>query len=322
MKNLPLIDLSRFLDGTSVQRSSIVEEVRSACSETGFLYLSGHNIGEGVIDAMRQSVVEIFAQPEQVKVEYQITPGNYRGYIPLGFFTPASASRVPDQYEGFKLHLDVPTDDPICQKSPLYGPNIWPPHLTGAKSVVGEYWKAVDQIADQLLRLFALALGKPESFFLSYFEQPLTGMTLLHYPPMNQNEEGFGIHPHKDSSAFTILYPDSVGGLQVRTRTGTWIDAMAPEGAFIINIGDVMEHWTGGVFKSTPHRVINKTGKERYSFPYFATPRFNTRVEPVVERIDGYTRPPLLMENWQQEIIASNWPDNGLINPDFNPKVS
>ena len=246
-------------------------------------------------------------------------PGNYRGYIPIGFFTPNASGNAPDQYEGYKLHVEVAADDVIREAYPLYGPNVWPETLPGMKVAVLTYWRQVDRFADNLLRVLALAIGVDEEFFLPHFQTPLTGMTLLHYPAMTPDESGFGIHPHKDSSAFTILYPDPVGGLMVRSREGQWIQAAAPEGAFVINIGDVMEHWTGGHFVSTPHKVVNRTGKERYSFPYFAAPRYDTVVEPVVKCIEGYERPPIAMGPWHQEVIRSNWPNAKPISGAFDP---
>lgn len=321
MKTLPLICLCDFQNGDTARRSRVVQEIWKACTGIGFLYVSEHDVSPIVITRMRSAVLEIFSQPEKVKRKYGITRESYRGYIPFGFFTPASTDQQADQYEGFKLHLDVAPDDPICVQSSLYGQNLWPPNLVAARAAVQDYWAAVEQMTEQLLRVFALALGKAEGFFLPHFVQPLTGMTILHYPAMPLEAEGFGIHPHKDSSAFTVLYPDPVGGLQVQTHDGDWIDARPPEGAFIVNIGDVLEHWSGGVFKSTPHRVINKTGAERYSFPYFVTPRFDTIVEPVTDTVDNYNRPPLLMETWHQEIIDANWPDLKPINPNFDPQI-
>ena len=154
--------------------------------------------------------------------------------------------------------------------------NIWPPGLEDASAAVADYWRELDRVCHSLLRLFALALGKDEGHFLGFFEAPLTNMTLLHYHPSAGGSDGYGIHPHKDCSAFTVIFPDPVGGLQIMTRDGNWIEADPPRGALIVNIGDVMGHWIGGQFKSTPHRVINRTGKQRCIFPYFATSLYDT----------------------------------------------
>ncbi|WP_422026375.1 isopenicillin N synthase family dioxygenase [Roseovarius sp.] len=321
MTSIPIIHLNDVQSDDPAIRREVVETVRRSCTEIGFLYVDGHGVAPEIIARMRGAVVEVFDQPAPVKAAHRITPGDYRGYIPLGFFTPASGDAAPDQYEGFKLHLDVAADDPLREDCDLYGPNLWPEGLEGAKAAVAEYWAALDRVADRLLRVFGLALGREEGFFLPFFRQPLTGMTLLHYPAMDGASGGFGIHPHKDSSAFTILYPDPVGGLLVQTRGGDWIEAEAPEGAFIVNIGDVLEHWSGGVFKSTPHKVINRSGRERYSFPYFATPRFDAVIEPAGARSEGYDRQAIRMERWHRAIIAGNWPDSAPIDADIDPRI-
>lgn len=322
MNSLPLLDLSTLNTDAADDRKKLIEAAQAACRNTGFLYITGHGVSATTLDAMQQAVREVFAQSDSIKTSYSVTRNRYQGYIPLGLFTPAFSSRSPDQYEGFKLNIDVQQTDLLCALSSLYGPNLWPPGLESAKEAVRQYWAEIDEVSDKLLRLFALTLDLPETHFLGYFHQPLTNMTLLHYPAMKANETGFGIHPHKDSSAFTILYPDPVGGLQVQTRDGTWIDAQPPDGAFVVNIGDVMEHWTGGTFKSTPHRVINRSGLERYSFPYFATPRFDTVVAPIVEREEGYSRPPLNIGAWYAGVIQSNWPDDAPVDPNIDPRVS
>lgn len=319
MDSLPSIDFSPFEKGSKDERWKLGTAVRKACAEIGFFCVSGHGIEREVVDAMRRAVIETFAQPDKVKERYRVRLDDYRGYVPLGFFTPNSSENAPDRYEGYKLHVEVADDDPIRLAYPLYGPNIWPASLPNMKPVVLRYWHQVDRLAGNLLRTLALAIEKDESFFLPHFRTPLTNMTMLRYPAMAPDEDGFGIHPHKDSSAFTILSPDPAGGLMVRTREGQWIEASPSEGTLVINIGDVMEHWTGGHFVSTPHKVLNRTGRERYSFPYFATPRYDTVVKPVVDPIEGYDRPPVTMGTWHLDVIRSNWPDAKAISPVFDP---
>ncbi|GAB5469286.1 MAG: 2-oxoglutarate and iron-dependent oxygenase domain-containing protein [Rhodospirillales bacterium] len=313
MDEIPVIDVSGFEAGAR----DAVAALDLACREVGFFCVTGHGVAPGLIAALRRATIEVFAQPAAVKARLRVTPENYRGYIPFGFFTPNAAPGAPDRYEGYKLHLEVDPDDPICKACSLYGPNLWPESLPGLKPVVLAYWRALDGLTDRLLRGFALALRLQPGVFRPAFEAPLTGMTLLHYP--TATGAGFGIHPHKDSSALTILYPDALGGLLTRSRRGQWIEVSAPEGAFVVNIGDVMEHWSGGHYLSTPHKVV--TLSERFSFPYFATPRYDRLVEPLVPPVAGYTRPPRLMETWQREIFRSNWPGTASLSGAFAPGV-
>jgi len=119
-------------------------------------------------------------------------------------------------------------------------------------------------------------LKGPFSESVSYTRMmPLTNMTLLHYPPQLTESKRMGIHPHKDTDGLAILAPDPVGGLMVRHRDGSeWIGVDPPGDALNVNIGDLLEVWSGGYLVSTPHKVINTSGTERYSFRYFAVPRF------------------------------------------------
>ncbi len=145
-------------------------------------------------------------------------------------------------------------------------------------------------------------------------------MTLLHYPPQASDQDAFGIHPHKDTDALTILAPDPVGGLFVRGKNSDdWLKADAPEDALIVNIGDILEVWSGGHFVSTPHKVVNATGEARYSFPYFAVPRFDVRVAPLCGRQPGFDRVELPVGKVTREIWQSNWPDAAAIDECYDP---
>ena len=320
---LPLLDISAFRNGWdsagNVDKSWLITDLTAACSDTGFFYLVGHAVPRNVVEAVRHAVQGYFSLPEERKRELTILKDNYRGYIPLGFFTPNDGEGVAEQYEGFKLHYEVAADDPVCQQNWLYGPNRWPVSPPEFRDALTEYWECLDKVSDVLLRAAACSLELEEHAFIELFREPLTNMTLLHYPPMGQGQEGYGIHPHKDTDAFTILYPDPVGGLQVRHRDGSWIEAGAaggaPEDAFVVNIGDMMEVWSGGRFVSTPHRVINRTGRERYSFPWFAVPRHDVMIEPMVKPLAGFQRKPVSSGEWSEAIWYTNYPEKKSTDP-------
>ncbi|MBT8099220.1 MAG: isopenicillin N synthase family oxygenase, partial [Gammaproteobacteria bacterium] len=273
MRSIPLIDLST--------TSGTVAEVEAACRDVGFMYIVGHGIGSNTIAAARQAIIAYFSQSESQKHRDRISRDNYRGYIPAGFFSPAHGQGANDDYEGYKLHVEVEPDDPICVACDLYGPNKWPQEPQSMRAAMLAYWHECDRVALRLLTDIAAILGTDREAFLSLFEMPLTNMTLLHYPPQAANSQRFGIHPHKDTDALTILAADPVGGLYVRARDADeWIRVDAPEGALIVNIGDLLEIWSGGYLVSTPHKVVNDSGKERFSFPYFVVPRYDTVVRP------------------------------------------
>lgn len=302
MQSIPLVDLS---NTTGVSRA-----IEKACRDIGFMYVAGHAIPSRVIAAVRESVVSYFSQAVDVKLGDRISRDNYRGYIPKGFFTANSGDAAADSYEGYKLHYEVSSDDPIRDSCELYGPNKWPTNPPHFKQRLLSYWQECDRVTNSLLGAMAEILGIAKSDFLSAFESPLTNMTLLHYPPQRPDETGFGIHPHKDTDALTILAQDPVGGLMVKCRdSDEWIDAAPPGDALTVNIGDLMELWSGGYFVSTPHKVVNSSGAERYSFPYFAVPRFDTVVAPLKSPQPGFSRPSVDVGEVSKEVWRTNWPD-------------
>lgn len=151
---IPVIDLAL----PDAERNLI-----DAAENVGFFSVVGHGIDETVRRNLRAAVVELFSVSDEDKHRQAITRDNYRGFIPLGFFTPnrADASDAADRYEGFKLHWEVAANDPICAESPIYGPNRWPDHPADLPQAVAAYWAACDELAAILITMFERALGQP-----------------------------------------------------------------------------------------------------------------------------------------------------------------
>ena len=251
-----------------------------------------------------------FERPLEEKLKDRISRDNYRGYIPQGFFSANTRYTEVDRYEGYKLHIDIAENDPICQLCDLYAPGKWPDAPASFQKAVEDYWRACDRVTNGLLAMLATILDVDSQWFLQLFEKPLTNMTLLHYPPQHPGDAGFGIHPHKDTDALTILVPDAVGGLMVKKRgSGEWLEVDAPEDTLVVNVGDLVELWSGGYLVSTPHKVVNHSGAERYSFPYFAVPRFDTVVEPLKRPRPGFNRARVHVGDVSREVWRTNWPD-------------
>ncbi len=307
MQNIPLIDISDF---DTQSHGDVVHEVETACRDTGFMYVYGHGISPKTISRTRAAVRNYFERPLEDKLRDRISRENYRGYIPSGFFTANVGGSDADSYEGYKLHFEINADDPVCSECDLYGPNKWPAVPVGFDKAVLDYWAECNRVAKNLLSMLAEILSVDRDWFLQLFEKPLTNMTLLHYPSQEAESDGFGIHPHKDTDALTILAADDVGGLLVRQRDqDDWIDAKAPGDALIVNIGDLLELWSGGYFVSTQHKVVNASGAERYSFPYFVVPRFDTVVKPLRTPLPGFDRVSVHVGDVSREVWRTNWPD-------------
>ncbi|MCG7519242.1 isopenicillin N synthase family oxygenase [Ruegeria sp. Ofav3-42] len=309
MQTIPTIDISPLNDAAHPDHGAAVQQVLGACTDIGFLSVTGTGVSPDTVDEVRAKTRAIFDIDEQSKWDQAITRDNYRGYIPMGFFTPNDGSGKADKYEGYKLHFDVPEEAPVRQDCALYGPNLWPNEVPEAQDVILGYWAKLDRVTDLLLGALEIGLDLKPNILRDAFVTPMTNMTLLHYPPQAPDEEGFGIHPHKDTDALTIIAPDPVGGLEVQTRDGGWITPDCPPGGFVVNIGDMLELWSGGRLKSTPHRVVNTSGKERYSFPYFAVPRHDVVVSPLLTPVPGFDRPSVHCGHWSAEIWRTNWPD-------------
>ena len=129
-----------------------------------------------------------------------------------------------------------------------------------------------------------MALGLEEAYFDPFYRRPLFQLSLLHYRPpksLRQEDIEIGAGEHRDTGAFTLLMQDDTGGLEVARKDGEWVAAPPIPGAYVINIGDMMMRWTNGRFVSTPHRVVNRALKPRYSIPFFANPDYDVTIAPI-----------------------------------------
>ena len=300
--SIPIIDLAD-------HEEQILPTLERALCDIGFVLVKGHGVPAGLVSDLRQNLVDYFERPLADKMAEHITPDNYRGYIPLGFFSPNTVGVTPDQYEGYKLHAEVAADDPLCAACDLYGPNRWPDEPASLQETIEAFWQACETAGQRLLTLIAKIMRLNVDDFLALFDQPLTNMTLLHYPPSDSND-GFGIHPHKDTDALTLLFPDALGGLWLRSRDQSdWLEVEVPANTLVVNIGDLLELWSGGYFISTPHKVVNTSGKERYSFPFFIVPRHDVVVTPLIECQPGFERAPVTVGSVSREVWRTNWPE-------------
>ena len=300
--SIPTVDLAQDDD-------EIRPTLEQALCEMGFVLVRGHGITRELVSDLRGHLIDYFNRPLAEKMAERITPDNYRGYIPMGFFSPNREGEKPDHYEGYKLHTETPLDDPIRNSCELYGPNRWPQQPAGLRATTEAFWQACEATGERLLRLIARIMGVDEGDFLAGFHQPLTNMTLLHYPPSDPGD-GFGIHPHKDTDALTLLFPDEVGGLWLRPHAQPdWLEVKADPDTLVVNIGDLLELWSGGYFVSTPHKVVNVSGRERYSFPFFMVPRHDVVVEPLIPCQPGFVRSPVPVGAVSREVWRTNWPE-------------
>ena len=271
--SLPLIDLTGLLGDDPRTRAAVAEQIGRACRDTGFFYIHNHGIDPALQAAVFQQAQRLFELPDDAKraLDKAASPAN-RGYEALrGQCLEADAP--PDLKEGFYLGRELAPDDPRVLAGRFnHGPNQWPAVLPAFRPVMQRYHHAMTQLAERLMAGLALSLALPEDYFAPFCEDAMATLRLLHYPPQPANaapgEKGCGAHT--DFGGLTLLLQDDNPGLQVwHHTTQAWIEATPLPGTYVVNLGDMIARWTNDRYRSTLHRVVNRSGRERYSVPFF-----------------------------------------------------
>lgn len=280
--SLPVIDIGDLFSPDLSRRQAVAQAMGKACREVGFMYVVNHGIARRDIDAVYAAADAFYQLPDSVKQRYDITRlGRHRGYVAIGgLAADAHDADAFDFHEGFEVGLELPENDADFLAGHLmYGPNVWPDELPEFRSVVYGYFEQVLALGRDLFRGFALALDVPEHYFDERIGKPMAQLRVLRYPPqpLPIDPRHIGVGAHTDYECFTIL-ASSAPGLQVQNSVGDWIAAPPLPGAFVINIGDIMARWTNDVFLSTVHRVINSSGAQRFSLPFFFGANFDAEV--------------------------------------------
>lgn len=281
--SLPLVDIRGLFSASQTDRQVAATALGQAASQAGFLYVTGHGIDPQIIHRLKQRTQAYFAQPlEQKMLDYIGLSSNHSGYVPEGEEQFVEGSI--DHKEAFDVGFDYLSQS---GRRPMLGANRWP-GLPGFKDDIKAYYDAVFSLSLTLFRGFALALGLPEDAISQRVSTPPSQLRLIHYPyspdaPVDRP----GIGAHTDYECFTILLP-TAPGLEVLNGAGQWIDVPLVDGAFVINIGDMMEVLSNGTYVATAHRV-RKVAQERYSFPMFCACDYDTVIEPIEQLIDPAT---------------------------------
>ena len=287
---LPLIDISGLRSHDPVDQHLVAEQLRQACEQRGFFYITGHGIDPALISSLFAASQRFFDLPmtEKLAVDKKLSRCN-RGYEPLRAQTLESGA-PPDLKESFYAGAEVAANDARVLAGRFNtGPNQWPETLPDFRAVMQNYYQAAYGLGATIVRGLALSLGVPVSHFDGYLKEAAATLRLLHYPPQPANPEPGekGCGEHTDFGGVTLLLQDEAGGLQVWDKNlGSWIDAPPVPGAFVVNIGDLFARWTNDRYVSTLHRVINVSGRERYSVPFFFTGNPLHKVECIPTCLD------------------------------------
>jgi len=278
--HIPVIDVSALSAADDRSPRAVADAIRRAAIEVGFFYVSNHGVARDLVRATFMAAKYFFQLPEATRRDILVNDA-HRGYVPFAQTTQPGRRR-PDLKESFNFAYPFPERELLeFAGRALIGRNQWLAGETAWRAVLEDYYRQVFALGQRILEAFAMALDIERDFFRQRYHHPLVRARLLHYPPQPAGEDDgqFGAAQHTDYGTITILWQDDVGGLQVRNRAGEWIDAPCIENTFVINIGDMLARWSNDLFVSTPHRVVNASGRERYSIPVFYDPDYETIVE-------------------------------------------
>jgi isopenicillin N synthase-like dioxygenase len=318
---VPVIDIAPARNGTAAERLAVATAIGRAGEESGFLVIVGHGVDAELIDRMYALTEAFFRLPDQTKSAVDCNDGTLRGWKRDGGYVAASAGieTAPDLCE---LYTYNRLGDPgVAETSglgdaygALSGANQWPTDPPEFRDTWLAYYAAMEQLAGELMCLFALALELPEQWFADKLDHHMTNLCANWYYPLsatplpNQFRKG----PHSDWGSLTILYQDDAGGLQVLDKAGEWVDVPCIEGSYVINIGDLMAVWTNDRWVSTMHRVINppaeRAGVPRISIPFFHQPNYDAIVECLPSCWDDTNPPkhaPVTSGGWLQLKLAA-----------------
>lgn len=276
---LPHVSLAEW-DDPATDRQTFARRVADICHEVGFFTLVDHGVERATVDRYMAMLQWFFALPESVKATIEkVHSPHCRGWERLG-------SELTDNKVDHREQVDLwsertPFDSGV---EPAYlrlvGPNPWLADelLPGFRDVVSSWFASMQGLAERLMQVLAVGLGLDADTFQKMFgEHPHSLLKLIHYPPTPQG--GAGVNGHHDAGFLTILLQHEVGGLQVRTQQGEWIDVEPEPDAFNVNLGEMLQGMTGNYYVATMHRVIS--GAERYSSAFFHGPDLSTPLAPI-----------------------------------------
>lgn len=289
---VPVIDLAPWFAGTPAGKQSVARAVAEACETIGFLTIAGHGIDQALIDETFAVVSDFYDQPQSEKDRWRAgdsaSPRGYHAIETKNLAKTLGYDNPPDLREQF--YIGPLTDRAFPREAAaLYAPNIWPGTPAAYRPVVTRYYVALEALGATLMKVFAVALDLPETWFDDKIDRHFSTLPANHYPaPAGDPKPGqIRCGEHTDFGSLTILaLNDAPGGLQVKTRAGDWIDVTAARGQFIVNIGDMMQRWTNDRWLSNLHRVVNppaeqRAASRRLSIGYFLHPNYDAIVSPV-----------------------------------------
>jgi isopenicillin N synthase-like dioxygenase len=302
---IPVIDIAPFRSGED--KGSVALAVAAACEQIGFLVIAGHGVDRGLLDRAFAVSRDFFDLPVEEKLCYrpsgEVAPRGYAAMASKGLAATLGTAAPKDLREQFMLGTLAPMPPALAEldgASGCYAPNIWPDRPSSYRAVFTDLYRALEDLAATLMRIFALGLDLPESYFDNKIDHHFSVLGSNHYPPLTERplQGQLRTGAHTDFGSLTILCPTAgPGGLQVQRGDGAWMDVQPVPGTFIVNLGDMMARWTNDRWKSTLHRVANPPDEaaamsRRQSIAFFCHPNYDAEIR-CIEGCTGPRRPPL-----------------------------
>ncbi|KAJ3212973.1 hypothetical protein HDU67_003465 [Dinochytrium kinnereticum] len=294
---LPIADITALTtpSASEEEKGAAGKAIDEAFQNSGFLYVVGHGVDSGLRKRVLELGREFFAleeeRKERISIKRQEVP--VRGYQRIGDNVTGGHS---DWHEAIDLYRQLPLDHPLRTaevQDAMHSDNQWP-------ETPAEFRKVYETYVDEMLRVgravmegVARARGLPAGYFERFYDDSYWVMRSIYYPPLDSTlglraPGDFGCGEHTDYGCLTFVNCEPVlGALEVRNRRGDWIKADPLPDAFIVNVGDMLSHWSNGVYRSTPHRVQSVSGTDRVSVPFFFEPNYDARISPIVQAFGG-----------------------------------
>ena len=274
---IPVIDIGPLRDGSDP--NTVADALHRASRDVGFIYVANHGMSETLIRSTREAALAFFRLPEGQKSQVAVSD-RHRGYLGLGGAKMQTGAKS-DLKESFIFGYED-ADGHTPEDHPLRGANRWPESAPEVRRQALAYFRAAQRVAHHLLRGFAIGLGKQADFFLQKTVTPMSRASFVYYPPQDaaMGPDQFGVGPHTDFGVLTVLCQDDVGGLQVQDAADEWVNAPPIPGTLVVNVGDLLARWTNDSYRSTPHRVVNSSGRERLSLVLAYDPEPETMIDP------------------------------------------
>ena len=286
--SIPVVDLSEFTTGDSQKKYHFVEQLGKAFEDVGFVSVKNHGVPQELVDNDYAAIKKFFELPTEVKRKYEI-PGlaGQRGFTSFGK-EQAKGFESPDLKEFWQMGQTVEDDDPIKDEYPS---NVSVSEIAEFNELGRELYKGFEKCGIELLRAIAIHLGIGEFYFDKYVHNGNSILRAIHYPPITQEpKNAIRAEQHEDINLITLLVGASADGLQILGMDGQWIDVTAPEGCFVVNVGDMLQRLTNDRLRSTTHRVVNppreKWNTPRFSIPFFTHPKGSMRLDCLPGCID------------------------------------